>query len=163
MMTLKLIAKTAWGFGILAVGIILFVGFLRRDFGAAGLFDMARHGRIDPIQSLVALVTILSGLWLYWHVSGGFQEWYMTSATGSAIALGAASAIVAFGFGVGVMRPAVKRAAALSQGAAGEGAGPDDARMKEAQALRVRAANIGRVVAVLLAIAVVCMAVARYL
>ena len=34
------------------------VGFLRRDFGAAGLFDMARHGRIDPIQSLVAMVTI---------------------------------------------------------------------------------------------------------
>ncbi len=34
------------------------VGFLRRDFGAAGLFDMARHGRIDPVQSLVAMVTI---------------------------------------------------------------------------------------------------------
>ncbi len=34
------------------------VGFLRRDFGAAGLFDMARHGRIDAIQSLVAMVTI---------------------------------------------------------------------------------------------------------
>jgi ferrous iron transport protein B len=33
-------------------------GFLRRDFGAAGLFDMARHGRIDAIQSLVAMVTI---------------------------------------------------------------------------------------------------------
>ena len=34
------------------------VGFLRRDFGAAGLFDMARGGRIDPIQSVVAMVTI---------------------------------------------------------------------------------------------------------
>ena len=34
------------------------VGFLRRDFGAAGLFDMARHGRLDPVQSLVAMVTI---------------------------------------------------------------------------------------------------------
>jgi ferrous iron transport protein B len=33
-------------------------GFLRRDFGAAGLFDMARHGRIDAIQSVVAMVTI---------------------------------------------------------------------------------------------------------
>jgi ferrous iron transport protein B len=34
------------------------IGFLRRDFGAAGLFDMARHGRIDPIQSVVAMVVI---------------------------------------------------------------------------------------------------------
>ena len=31
---------------------------LRRDFGAAGLFDMARHGRIDAVQSVVAMVTI---------------------------------------------------------------------------------------------------------
>jgi ferrous iron transport protein B len=33
-------------------------GFLRRDFGAAGLFEMARHGRIDPVQSVVAMVVI---------------------------------------------------------------------------------------------------------
>ena len=34
------------------------IGFLRRDFGAAGLFDMARHGRIDAVQSVVAMVVI---------------------------------------------------------------------------------------------------------
>jgi ferrous iron transport protein B len=34
------------------------VGFLRRDFGAAGLFDMARHGRIDAVQAVVAMVVI---------------------------------------------------------------------------------------------------------
>jgi ferrous iron transport protein B len=34
------------------------IGFLRRDFGAAGLFDLARHGRMDPVQSLVAMVVI---------------------------------------------------------------------------------------------------------
>jgi ferrous iron transport protein B len=34
------------------------VGFLRRDFGAAGLFDMARQGRLTPTQIVVAMVTI---------------------------------------------------------------------------------------------------------
>jgi ferrous iron transport protein B len=34
------------------------VGFLRRDFGAAGLFAMARQGRLDPIQIVVSMVTI---------------------------------------------------------------------------------------------------------
>jgi ferrous iron transport protein B len=34
------------------------VGFLRRDFGAAGLYQMAREGRLDPVQSVVALTTI---------------------------------------------------------------------------------------------------------
>jgi ferrous iron transport protein B len=34
------------------------VGFLRRDFGAAGLFHLARTGALDPIQIVVAMVTI---------------------------------------------------------------------------------------------------------
>lgn len=34
------------------------LGFLRRDYGAAGLFDMAREGLLDPLQSLVSLITI---------------------------------------------------------------------------------------------------------
>jgi ferrous iron transport protein B len=34
------------------------VGFLRRDFGAAGLFEMARQGKLSPAQIVVAMVTI---------------------------------------------------------------------------------------------------------
>jgi ferrous iron transport protein B len=34
------------------------IGFLRRDFGAAGLFQMAQEGVLDPLQVLVAAVTI---------------------------------------------------------------------------------------------------------
>jgi len=34
------------------------VGFLRRDFGAAGLYALARAGRLDSVQALVAAVTI---------------------------------------------------------------------------------------------------------
>jgi ferrous iron transport protein B len=34
------------------------IGFLRRDFGAAGLYRMAHEGRLDPVQVLVATVTI---------------------------------------------------------------------------------------------------------
>ncbi|MCG3172732.1 MAG: GTPase Der [Myxococcota bacterium] len=34
------------------------IGFLRRDFGAAGLFDMSNRGMMDPRQVVVAMVTI---------------------------------------------------------------------------------------------------------
>lgn len=34
------------------------LGFLRRDYGAAGLFAMAEKGLLTPIQSVVSLVTI---------------------------------------------------------------------------------------------------------
>ncbi len=34
------------------------LGFLRRDYGAAGLFSMAQEGLLNPVQSIVSLVTI---------------------------------------------------------------------------------------------------------
>jgi ferrous iron transport protein B len=34
------------------------IGFLRRDYGAAGLFVMALNGQLDPTQLLVSLVVI---------------------------------------------------------------------------------------------------------
>ncbi|MFQ5767547.1 MAG: ferrous iron transport protein B [Acidobacteriota bacterium] len=37
---------------------VFIVGFLRRDFGAAGLLQMSARGEMDPIQVVVALVTI---------------------------------------------------------------------------------------------------------
>ena len=40
-----------------AAGIFL-LGFLRRDYGAAGLYDMARDGLLDGRQIVVSLVTI---------------------------------------------------------------------------------------------------------
>ncbi len=36
----------------------LLVGFLRRDYGAAGLFDLSRRGLMDPVQVLVSMVVI---------------------------------------------------------------------------------------------------------
>jgi ferrous iron transport protein B len=34
------------------------IGFLRRDYGAAGLYDMARDGQLAPVQLVVSMVTI---------------------------------------------------------------------------------------------------------
>ena len=36
----------------------LLVGFLRRDYGAAGLFEMSRNGQLTPVQVLVSMVVI---------------------------------------------------------------------------------------------------------
>ena len=46
---LGLPAKTAEAF---------LIGFLRRDYGAAGLFALARAGELNPVQVVVSLVTI---------------------------------------------------------------------------------------------------------
>ncbi|MBI4483159.1 MAG: ferrous iron transporter B [Acidobacteria bacterium] len=37
---------------------VFLLGFLRRDYGAAGLFDMARHGALDATQIVVSLTVM---------------------------------------------------------------------------------------------------------
>jgi ferrous iron transport protein B len=37
---------------------VFIMGFLRRDYGAAGLFDMARHGELTGAQAVVALTVM---------------------------------------------------------------------------------------------------------
>lgn len=37
---------------------VLLLGFLRRDYGAAGLFDMVRDGVLSPVQIVVSLIVL---------------------------------------------------------------------------------------------------------
>lgn len=103
---------------------------------------------------LLAVLTLISGFWLYWIVSDGFQAAYMGSTLGMAFGTGGVLAVAAFVIGMTIMRPAMLKAAALLQ------SGGD---MATVQRLRGRAAATNRVVAVLLLLAVSTMAVARYL
>ena len=41
-----------------AAASVFLMGFLRRDYGAAGLFVMARAGELDPVQAVVALTVM---------------------------------------------------------------------------------------------------------
>jgi ferrous iron transport protein B len=34
------------------------IGFLRRDYGAAGLYALQKDGLLDPVQTIVSLVTM---------------------------------------------------------------------------------------------------------
>ena len=126
---------------------------------AAGLM----RRRFLDIMPAVAIVTVISGLYLYWRVSGGFASAYMGSPIGITYVIGGAAALVALGFGLGILRPAMLRAAALTQAAAGAAPEERDRALKEAQALRLRAGGAGRVVAWLLGAATVAMAIARYI
>ncbi|HEX9165475.1 MAG TPA: hypothetical protein VF862_06165 [Gemmatimonadales bacterium] len=126
---------------------------------AAGLM----RRRFLDIMPVVALVTVLSGLYLYWRVSAGFAPDYMGSAPGITYGVGALAAVVALGFGVGILRPSMLRAAALTQSAAGLAANDAAQALATAQALRARAGAAARAVAWLLAVATVTMALARYL
>jgi ferrous iron transport protein B len=80
------------------------IGFLRRDYGAAGLFALARDGRLDPIQTLVSLTTIT----LFVPCIANF--FVMIKEHGVKAALAMSLFIVPFAFGVGGILNLVLRA-----------------------------------------------------
>ncbi|MGH7751712.1 MAG: hypothetical protein ACREN5_02760, partial [Gemmatimonadales bacterium] len=126
------------GLGVFWVGTILFNAFFlgpaMAEAGPDGAKVMAglMRRRFMQIMPAVGIVTILSGLWLYWHVSGGFQAGYMRSRGGMTLGLGALAAILSFAVGITVVRPAMVRATSATDPAT-------------AQAARLRAARGGRI------------------
>jgi len=156
-------------FGALWVGMMFFtVVFLTpaiRDAGPPGGAVMAaiQRRKVMTVTPIFGLLTLASGFWLVESLYGGWGA-MAASRTGMMLSLGAAASLVAFAIGLGFMRPAMLRAAALSQ-AAGQAASDDERQRltREAQGYRARSTVLGRVVASLLVLALATMAVARYL
>lgn len=136
-----------------------------RDAGPEGGKVMAallRRGFMTAMP-VAAIITLVSGLWLYWRVSGGFQAEYVHSAGGMTLAIGGVCAIVGFAIGMVAIRPNMGKAAALMQAASQASESERNANIAQAQVLRQRAATAGNVVNVLIIIAILAMAVGRYL
>jgi uncharacterized membrane protein len=154
--------------GVFWVGTMVFLALLLlpsiRDAGPDGGKVMAAlaERRFMQILPAVAILSMLSGIWLYWRVSFGFDSAYMRSGSGMTYGIGAASTIVAFVIGVAIVRPAMQKGMSLSQAAMKPDASQRESLMAEAQRLRRRADRTGLVVAGLLGIAALAMAVGRY-
>jgi hypothetical protein len=144
---------------------VFFLGPSLQDAGPAGGAVMAglQRRKLMTVMPAIALVTILSGLWLMMRVWGGVGP-LMDSAPGQTLALGATAAIVAFVLGVGILRPTMVRTTALAQGMATAKSDQERAeRVTELERLRARGTALGRVIMALLLLATAAMAIARYL
>ena len=140
--------------GVFWAGTVFFNAWLLapalRDVGPDGgkvMGALAKRGML-VILPITGILTILSGIWLYWHASVGFDAAYMRSRPGMVYGLGMIATIIAFLIGILVVRPTMARLAT--------------AEPAEAQKLRARAGSMSVVVALLVAVTVVCMAVGRY-
>ena len=149
-----IVCGASW-FGMMVLA-QLFLGPAIGDAGPEGGKVMAalQRRKMMSIIPIFAVAAIVSGVWLIFAVYGGMAG-FMASRAGQTFATGGTLAILAFIIGIAVMRPAMVRVGILSQD-------PVTNRM-EIQRLRARNAAVGRVVVILLALAVSAMAVARYL
>lgn len=156
------------GLGAFWFGAVMFnTVFLGPALGDIGP-DAAKVGaamirrKVMVYMPIAAITTILSGLYLYWRVSGGFRPEFMGSRQGQTLGVGALAAIVAVILGIAIVRPAMEKAGGLGQ-KAGQASGAErDKLLAESAAARARSASASIWVAVLMVVAVVAMAVARY-
>lgn len=156
--------------GVFWAGTIFFVvTFLLPSLQALGpqgapLMQQLVQRRYFTILPLIAALTIVAGVLLYWRDSAGFTSAWMGTRTGMALGTGGVLSVVAFVIGVFLMRNSTLKALALAPKAQQLAEGPErEVAMREVQALRQRAATSARWVAALLALTVIAMAVARYL
>jgi len=136
-----------------------------QDVGPDGGKVMAalqRRGLLIVLP-VIAIVTILSGIWLYWRASVGFQAEYSRSTVGMTYGVGGFLALVAYVIGLAVVRPAMARSAALSQTlSAATSEAERSQRLAEIGRIRAKGALGGKWVAILLIVATGAMAIARY-
>jgi uncharacterized membrane protein len=131
--------------------------------GGKVMAAIQRRG-VMTVMPILAVATLVSGLWLYMRAAGGQHAAFARSGPGLAFGIGGLAAIVAWLMGMFVMRPAMMKAVTLAQ-SLGPSASPQDRERvgAEAQRLRARASVAGKAVTHLLFLAVAAMAVARYI
>ena len=110
-----------------------------------------------------AALTIIAGLRMMWRLSGGFSASWMTSSTGLCFAIGGLAAIASFVIGGSAIGPSATRLIAALESAERAGAPTErDQNLAVAQAQLGRFTASVRAASALLGVAVILMAVARY-
>jgi len=157
-------AGVAW-----AGSVFLFVVLIQPSAAAigpaAGPFMMELLGRRKLVSWLLSLggTTVVAGLLLYWRDANGFDGLgaFSSSRFGIALSIGALAAIAAFLIGLFGTRPNARKFLDLASRAAAGGPPPTGV-LQEMASVQARLKLLARVALVLIAVAVVAMATARY-
>jgi uncharacterized membrane protein len=140
--------------------IVLYLEPTVRDAGPAGgvvMGGMVRRG-YSRFMGIIGLLTVLTGLWLMWRLSGQFSSGFMGSRAGILLSIGMLAGILALGSGAHGVSRSVKALTAVGARVAASGAPPTPEDQAEMGRLQGKVRMYARITAVLLLIAVVTMA-----
>lgn len=119
--------------------------------------------RFMQIMPVIAILTILSGLWMIWITSGGDIRTYASTGAGKYFTMAGGLAIIAFLTGIFIGRPMGMKAAALGQAMATASEAERGKLQEQMAALQQKSGVVNGLVAALLVLSAAGMGVARYL
>ena len=119
--------------------------------------------RYPVLVGIAAGFNILAGILLYWHDSGGLQLIWITTPTGLGETFGALCAIVGGVLGGVVVRQAIEEFAQVGHELHSASKPPSGDQLSKFQRAQNRLDRAERIVVVILSLALLAMATARYL
>jgi hypothetical protein len=113
-------------------------------------------------MGIAALLTVISGVLMYWSVSNGFRLAWLATSSGIVLSIGALAGILAYVVGVTIHAPTGARLAAIGKEIAAAGGKPTPEQLQMLGKLQARIASANRWSAIFLITATIGMAIARY-
>jgi len=144
---------------------MLFLDPAIREAGPEGgkvMGILQRRGWMTAMMT-VGSITIVSGFYLFWIVSGHFAPVYMGTPRGIVLSVGMLAGILILAVGVMFSRPTAMRVGEIAGRIAGAGGPPSPEDVAELARLRSRLTFLLRVVNVLMLVAVVTMALGSHI
>jgi hypothetical protein len=164
MRVLHVVLAGAW-FGAAAFLTLYLIPSVQQ-LGTGGVPVMAalvRRGFVKYMASIGGL-TIVTGLYLFYRFTGGFDPVISASRAGMAFSIGALTGLIALILGGSVMGASAKKLAALAAKAAGVPDGAERAAlMNTMTGLLARMETFGRIVVALLLVSMAAMALGHYI
>ncbi|HET6631156.1 MAG TPA: hypothetical protein VFG73_00420 [Rhodanobacteraceae bacterium] len=160
---LHIVVAALWVGGTTFLG--LFVAPVLRGTGRSGdeVMQGLHRRSVGPFFAVAGLLTVLSGLWLYWHFTG-FRHAAMLSGPGLAFGIGGLLGILAAVVGGAIVGRSVEQVVALDGTMAAMPEGHErQAQAMERLALERRVARASAIDIVLLLAALVLMSIGHAL
>lgn len=158
---LHIVTGVFWAGGAALVGFFL-LPTVRATGPIGGQFagQLIRRTRVADWLAGAGVVTILSGILLYWDFYAGIAWDSLNSAV--VLGIGGAIAIFVLILGLIISRPTAARMGQIGAAIQSQGTPPTPAQATEQSQLLNRLINVTLVNGVLLLITAACMAIARY-
>jgi uncharacterized membrane protein len=136
-----------------------------RDVGPAGgqVLATLQKRKLHAFMAGTAVLTVLSGIWLYWMFTAGLQQEVMFSTGGLAFGIGGLCGLLAMILGGAIMGRGTARMVALGERAVLLANAERTMHMQEMEALRRRLSIASKVILLLMISALLLMAVGHYL
>jgi hypothetical protein len=142
-----------------------FVGPAVKAMGPDGgkfMQQLSRTNKLPIVMLTAGGLTVLGGILLIERLSGGFEPTWFGTPHGIIISIGGTFAIIAYGIGLIVNLPTIKRIAVIGEAIAASGAPPVPQQLQEMQTLRNRIMKATNIMAGLVFLAAIAMSIVRY-